>query len=157
MGRTTGAETLYNEFVHLYPGDDKAEYASYKAILCSVWATLDHFRDQSKTKETIEAAQKFLERKEVFTTYATQVQEILTSCHEKLFESEVSVFQFYLKRGDYLAAKTRLENIEKEFVPLLPAKESLALYLTTQLFLGHVWLVIAVFRDDACRHELPRL
>ncbi len=123
LGYLARAELLYTEFVHLYPGDQKAEYASYKAVLCSYWKTLDYFRDQSKTKETVDLAKKFLNRKDVFTTYTKEVEDILIACNEKLFESEVNIFNFYVKRGDYLAAQTRLTNIEKEFLPLLPGKE----------------------------------
>lgn len=127
------AEHLYSEFANLYPGHEKAEYASYKGIICCYWKTLDHRRDQSKTKEAIERAHSFLKRRSVFTTYADQVDEILHACHEKLLESEMNIFHFYLKRGDYLAAQTRLENMEKEFLSLLPNKEALLISLACEL------------------------
>ncbi|MCK5632361.1 outer membrane protein assembly factor BamD [bacterium] len=127
------AERLYTEFVHLYPGHKQAEYASYKSILCSYWKTLDHFRDQSKTHETLALVDTFLQRKEIFTTYQKEVIEIQTSCQEKLLDSEVSIFNFYLQRGDLLAAKTRLENIEKEFLTLLPDKEPILISLACDL------------------------
>jgi len=133
IGQLNRAENLYTEFVRQYPGHTSTEYASYKSILCSFWATLDSDRDQSTTKETIERATTFLERKKVFRTYTNQVTKILTSCREKLLESEINIFNFYTKRGDYRAAKTRLENIEKEFLPLLPEKELLLLTLACDL------------------------
>lgn len=133
LGSLIKAERLYGEFVHLYPGDKKAEYASYKEILCSYWKTLEYFRDQSKTKETVDLAKKFLERKDVFVTYKKQVQEIMSSCYEKLLDSEINIFNFYLKQENYTAARTRLANIEKEFLPLLPEKEPILITLACNL------------------------
>lgn len=133
IGQLDGAEILYSRFATLHPGHTRTEYASYKSILCSFWSTLDSERDQSKTKETIEHAHAFLERRKVFTTYANQVDTILASCQEKLLESEINIFNFYSKQGDYKAAKLRLTSMEKEFLPLLPNKEPLLLTLACDL------------------------
>lgn len=127
------AERLYLEFLNLYPGDEKAEYASYRAIECAFKQTGDFFRDQSKTKEAITLAQEFLSRKQVFTTYTQQVIDILQQCQEKLFKSEMNVYDFYLKRGNMLAAETRLKNIEKEYIAILPEQEPLILMAGCQL------------------------
>lgn len=132
-GNLAKAERLYSEFSSMYPGHKKAEYASYKAIICSYWATLDHQRDQSKTKETIERAEAFLKHSSSFVTYGDQVDEILYACREKLLESEMAIFHYYLEREDYLAAQTRLENIEKEILPTLPAKEPVIISLACEL------------------------
>jgi len=127
------AERLYKEFFELYPGDKKAEYAIYRAIVCSYTKTREYYRDQSKTQDTVELAKKFLDRKNVFTTYTKEVENILLSCYEKLLESEINIFNFYLTYENYIAAETRLKNIEKEFVPLLPSKEPLLLSLGCDL------------------------
>lgn len=132
-GDLAKAERLYAEFASMYPGHKKAEYASYKAIICSYWATLDHQRDQSKTKETIERAEAFLKNKAVFATYANQVDEILYACREKLLESEMAIFHYYMQREDYVAAQTRLDNMEKELLPTLPAKEPVLISLACEL------------------------
>ena len=133
IGNLDGAESLYLKFATLHPGHTNAEYAHYKSILCSFWSTLDSDRDQSKTKETVERSHAFLERKKVFITYSDQVVDILASCQERLLESEINIFNFYSKQGDYTAAKTRLASIEKEFLPLLPNKEPLLLTLACDL------------------------
>jgi len=117
------AEQLYTQFTQLYPGDKNIEYASYKAILCSFWKTLDAQRDQTKTRHTIELAEKFLERSTIFTKHSPEVSKILVNCKNKLFESEVNIFRFYLDRGDFTSAKNRLENIEKEFQGALTEAE----------------------------------
>jgi len=133
LGRLEKAERLFAEFIHMYPGHEKVEYSSYKAILCSFWKTLDITRDQTKTKDTIEKAESFLQRKELFTTHANEVANILTSCRERLLDSEISIFNFYLKKNNFLAAQTRLSNIEKEFLDLLPEKEPVILSLACDL------------------------
>ncbi len=132
-GNLEKAERLYSEFASMYPGHKKAEYASYKAIICSYWETLDHQRDQSKTKATIERAEAFIKQKATFVTYGDQVDEILYACREKLLESEMSIFHYYLQREDYVAAQTRLNNIEKEILPNLPAKEPVIISLACEL------------------------
>jgi outer membrane assembly lipoprotein YfiO len=132
-GNLAKAEHLYSEFASMYPGHKKAEYASYKAIICSYWETLDQQRDQSKTKETIEKAESFIKNKTIFTTYTKQVDEILYACRERLLESEISIFHYYLQRDDYIAAQTRLENIEKELLPALPTQEPTILSLACEL------------------------
>lgn len=132
-GNLEKAERLYAEFASMYPGHKKAEYASYKAIICSYWGTLDHQRDQSKTKETIERAESFLKQKATFTTYTSQVDEILYACRERLLESEMAIFHYYMQRQDYVAAQSRLDNIEKEMIPVLPAKEPVIITLACEL------------------------
>jgi len=121
------AERLYLEFLNLFPGDKRAEHANYHAIVCCFNQTKDYFRDQSKTQEVVELAKEFLSRKEVFTTYTDKVVSILKQCHEKLLESEMNIFNFYLKQGKILAAETRLKNIEREYTALLPDQEPLIL------------------------------
>ncbi len=109
------------------------EYASYKALLCCFWQTLDSERDQSKTKQTIDLAQKFLERSAVFTKYTDEVTKILADGQHKLFDSEVNIFRFYLNKNDFLSAKSRLKNIEKDFLPILADKEPQLIMLTCEL------------------------
>lgn len=118
------AGKMYQEFVKLYPGSDRNEYASYRAIECNFKQIRDIDRDQSKTIETIELAQQFLERSSVFVTYADQVQEIFIKCQEHLLASDIHVFHFYVHRGQLASAKKRLELIRTTFVPILPKREA---------------------------------
>jgi len=117
------AESLYSSFGELYPGDRNIEYATYKSILCCYWLTLDTERDQSKTRDAIERSKNFLTRSDIFHKYNDKVSEILVDCQSKLLESEVKVFKFYINRGDLLSAKTRLANMEKEFLKDMPSAE----------------------------------
>ena len=125
-GKLVQAEKFYSQFYTLYPGNDNIEKAHYKAILCSFYLTLDNDRDQSKTQETLTLANSFLDRKEIFTKYAQDVSSIQLQCNEKLCQSDLSVTEFYLKRGkekDLVAAQQRLENIRKEYSDKVPSLE----------------------------------
>jgi outer membrane assembly lipoprotein YfiO len=127
------AGKLYTDFTHLYSGNSSVEYASYKSVLCSFYNTLASDRDQTRTKETIERGEKFLKRSRVFTTYAPEVEKIVTTCRNKLFDHEVGIFTFYLNRGRYTSAETRLKNIREFFVPALPETEPHILALEADL------------------------
>lgn len=125
-GKLAKAEELYTKFYTLYPGNDHVEKAHYKAILCSYYLTLDSDRDQSKTNETLALATKFLERKDIFKTYAQDVSTIQQQCYEKLCQSELNVTEFYIKRGktkDLVAAQQRLDDLRKEYLEKIPSVE----------------------------------
>ncbi len=117
------AGKIYNEFINLYPGSPKTEYAYYKAITCSFKQIYDAERDQSKTKETIELAEAFLKRP-LFTAYQEQVRMIYTQCQEQLLASELNVFNFYVGRGRMVSAQKRLELIRATYIPVLPSAEA---------------------------------
>lgn len=131
----TKAEKTYNEFALLYPGNLKLEYVKYRAIFCASELTLDAEHDQTKTQETVRLANEFLKKRD-FSTYKSEVEKILTSCQEKLLESEANIFSFYLKRESYTSAHTRLENIMKEYTPHLPTHEPRMLEMQYQLALA---------------------
>lgn len=132
-GKLESSFKMYREFVRYYPGNEKVEYAQYKAILCKFYLMNDAERDQSNTRDTIEFANKFLEREDIFTTYSKEVRTIRSHCHQRLFESEVNVFEFYCNRGRYKSAQTRLANIRKDFMAITPAVEPYILTLEMNL------------------------
>jgi outer membrane assembly lipoprotein YfiO len=132
-GKLESSGKMYREFVKYYPGNEKVEYALYKAVLCKYYTTLDPERDQSNTQETIELATKFLEREEIFTTHSQEVKNMRTQCYQRLLESEVKIFDFYFNRGRYKSARTRLTNIRKDFLPIIPSCDPYLITLEIQL------------------------
>ena len=105
---------MFTEFALLYPGSDEVEMAMYQAIISNSNLMLDAERDQSKTIETLELAQKFLERPS-FNQYKKEVEVIERQCEERLLESNINIFNFYLSRGNFVAANARLDCIKNEF------------------------------------------
>ncbi len=122
------AAKKYKEFMHLYPGNDLIEHASYKAILCTSQQLLSYDRDQSKTEETLELTKQFLERSDLFTLYKDKVIKIQNECYALLAQHEMYIGEFYLKQGDYNAAQGRLKAIRSDWLPKVP---EIALQLTS--------------------------
>jgi outer membrane assembly lipoprotein YfiO len=119
-GKLEAAGKMYREFVKYYPGNEKVEYALYKAVVCKFYVILDAERDQTSTQDAIDLASKFLEREEIFITYSKEVRTMRAQCYQRLFDSEVSIFNFYCNRGRYKSAQTRLANIRKDFIEIIP-------------------------------------
>ncbi|PKN03805.1 hypothetical protein CVU75_00355 [Candidatus Dependentiae bacterium HGW-Dependentiae-1] len=135
-GKLIQAEKMYTEFAKLYPGSDKIETVLYKAILCAYYSILDAQHDQTKTHDALELANQFLEREELFPTYAGQVKKIKQQCHAKLFESEENIVNFYFKRNtkkDLIAAENRIKDMHKDYITILPEAESRVLALECSL------------------------
>lgn len=127
------AETYYREFCTLYPGDQQIEYALYKAILCSFNMILIPDRDQSKTHQTIELVESFLNRKEIFTSHIEKVLEIKRACYARLIESELSITRIYAKRGKHVAAQGRIDHIGSNLLEVVPVFEELVLQVQNEL------------------------
>lgn len=114
------AAKWYQEFAFLYPGNEHIEYASYKAIVCSSKKILSIDRDQAPTEKTLELANDFLKRSDVFTKYRTEVLAIQKVCQETLAQSDCSVAQFYITYGNYKAAEHRLKNVRSQWAQKVP-------------------------------------
>lgn len=118
-GYLSEAEQYYSEFSSIFQGNEKAEYASYKSIQCSFKRTHSFDRDQTKTEETIEMVNKFLERPS-FKTYIKEVEDIRTQCYRKIAEREIYVCDFYIKKGSLKACERRLDTIKSDWLPRVP-------------------------------------
>src|SRR5205085_11210694 len=113
------AAQKYAEYVALYPGGEKVEYALFKAIENSFACTLSNDRDQTKTEETLALAEAFL-KQDHLNTYSSQVVEIRDKCYQKLAESELNICAFYVQRGRLKPAEKRLTTIRDTWLSKLP-------------------------------------
>jgi len=148
------AGKLYIEFGNLYPGDSKAEYVDYKAILSNFYLTLDTDRDQSFTQKTLTLAEKFLDR-ELYAEFASDVTGIRNKCCEKLVEYEIHVFNHYLTRGSFKSAQNRINYIKKEFLEKLPGIEPRLLTLECKLATRENNLVLAKQKREDLGKRFP--
>jgi outer membrane assembly lipoprotein YfiO len=128
----TKAERAYNEFILLYPGAAKCDYAHYKAVECGFNLTSQSDRDQTKTQEVLALAEQF------FTDHAqseffSAVTKLATDCREKLLASDTNIFNFYVKNNNFKAAQKRLDLISKEHGPKMPNAQPKVLEMTIQL------------------------
>ena len=126
------AEKAYNEFVLLYPGSTRCDYAHYKAVECGIKLTLTIDRDQTKTQETLELAQQFINTY-TQSEYLEAVTKLKVECNQKLFESDINIFNFYVNNKNFKAAQIRLDTLCKEHVPQLPTVEPQVLELSIKL------------------------
>ncbi len=79
------AETLFRDFVKLYPGHEYAGAAYAKAIECSWQQTSIPERDQTKTEDTLQLIKDFNTRKDSYDAlYCQQVMHIEHLCLDKL-------------------------------------------------------------------------
>lgn len=121
------AAKWYNEFTQLYPGNKQVEYASYRAIVCYSKKILGPDRDQTPTEKTLELAETFLKRADIFVGYKQEVLQIQKECQQRIAESECRVVAFFIKVKEYDQAQKRIENIRADWGEKLPeAKLELA-------------------------------
>ncbi len=126
------AARLYTEFATLYPGNDKMEYALYRAICSSYALILSSDRDQTKTEETVGLTEIFLIQ-DHFITYKDEVKQIQHQCYQQLATSECNICSFYLTRDRFTAVEKRLKKIRETWIPKLPELETEIIALETQL------------------------
>jgi outer membrane protein assembly factor BamD (BamD/ComL family) len=117
------AAVLYSDFVNSYPGSNNTEYALYQAIVCTSHLIFDAERDQTNTHKTIELANTFLEKADLFAQYKDKVAEIRTNCYKLLARSEYTIYHFYEYAGDYIQAQRRLEGLRVDWIEKLPELE----------------------------------
>lgn len=126
MGNLKKAAEYYEEYISLYPGDkEKVAYASYKGLLSHFYSMLPADRDQTSTLKTINLAHSFLSNKSslFFKTYLKDVENIKTVCFSRLWEHDVVVFEFHMKRGTVKAANVCLADAREKLLPQLPGLE----------------------------------
>lgn len=155
LDRHIKAGERYDEFVKLYPGHERAQECSLKAIQCSFAQSLDHERDQTMTHKTIELAQDYLKR-DTFTAHRDEVKKILAECQQKLLDAEIGVFRFYVKQGRFLSATKRLQGIRKDFKEIIATLEPQALMLETELALAQNNLEYAQAKQQELATKFPK-
>lgn len=132
IGRFPSAYELYSHYNQFYPSDKNAENAKYRAIKSMFYQTLRTDCDQTTTAETTKLCEEYLNNT-TYMKYKKDVEDILYTCQQKLINKEIYVFNFYIKRGKYQAARTRLTQLEKEYSSKDKTLDARLLYLKCQL------------------------
>ncbi len=110
----------YTEFTTLYPGNKHVEYASYRAIVCYSKKILGSDRDQTPTEKTLELADAFLKRDDLFTEHKKEVLKIQRESYQRLAASDCRVVEFFINSKEFSQAQKRLANIRSEWIDKLP-------------------------------------
>lgn len=109
------AQRLYKDFKDLYPGSDHIGLVMRREIECSFAQLLSYDRDQTLTQDVLKLCSEFMERKQVFAEHVPAIVDIEKQCRQRLFEHEIGVAEFYLFRGNFIAAQKRIDIITKQF------------------------------------------
>lgn len=117
------AGEAYQEYLELYPGAENAEYAHYKQVLCLFYQTLKTDQDQTPTRDTLALTERYLEKGLAYRKYRNEVNEIRKQCHIMLYQNEVNVFNFYMKKKSFGAASGRLAHLKQQYLQQLPGVE----------------------------------
>ena len=103
--------TAYKNFMEHYAGHQKFEYALFRSIQCSSRLVLHFDRDQTKTEETIELAEKYLAQEDC-VSHRQEVERIKNDCLTHLFASELYTIEFYARIGKMSVAQKRFAEIK---------------------------------------------
>ncbi|MGZ6251056.1 MAG: outer membrane protein assembly factor BamD [Candidatus Chromulinivorax sp.] len=125
------AAACYEDFAVLYPGSQEHEYVLYKAVACMFELSLEPDRDQTNTKKTITLIKEFLQHAKQ-QNLIDEANIMLQTCHNRLYEHEVYVFNFYLKKKNFTAAQMRLDYISKNFMTTIDQLTEKVAALTEQ-------------------------
>ena len=125
---------LYRNFGTMYPGDKKAEYAMYKAILSKFYQTLkvNGMCDQSDAEVTLELCKQYLNN-QLFAEHQEDVRDISYTCERRLIDKEVYVFNSYLRKKKFQSAENRVKYLRTTFLKNHKSLEPQILFLECKL------------------------
>jgi outer membrane protein assembly factor BamD len=108
------AQYKYRDFLNRYPGSEFADYAMLQIANVSHKQMERPDRDQVKTREAID------KYKEMLTAYPNsslrpEAEEKMQGALDRLAKHEHIVARFYMKRHNYIAAVTRLNQIVDQY------------------------------------------
>lgn len=133
QGLLKKAGDAFGEYLELYPGAQESEYAHYKNVLCLFYQTLKTDQDQGPTRDAIKLTEAYLEKGIAYQKYRNEVRQIRQHCQVMLYENEVNVFNFYMKKKSYGAASGRLAYVKKQYQSKLPQLEPNIIQLECRL------------------------
>lgn len=108
------AASEYREFISLFPLSPSASYSQFQIGMTYYKKVLKPGRDQTKTEQAL------IEFKKVITNYplsdeASQSEDRIKDCEERLAEHVLSIGELYYKRSAFKASTARLLEILTEY------------------------------------------
>ncbi|MBN2396788.1 MAG: outer membrane protein assembly factor BamD [Deltaproteobacteria bacterium] len=111
------AEANYSDFVEFHPTNENLPYVMHQIGLCHYKQIQGVDRDQTETRLAEQAFQKLIARFPS-SKFSFLAEKELAECRKRLGEHEFYVGRFYFTRGEYRAALTRFQVIEKKYAGL---------------------------------------
>ncbi|MBP1625802.1 MAG: bamD [Holophagaceae bacterium] len=100
----------YQSFLSYFPRHERRDYAQYRIALCHYASIENAERDQSTTRQALEAFKRLL-AENPGSPYAPEAKAKITQCWRRLAESELMVGIFYAKSNHFNGAETRLKQL----------------------------------------------
>lgn len=148
------AQEVYEHFNQFYPSDKRAEYSKYKSLLSMFHQTLPVDCDQTKTEETIQLCREYLQNPN-FNRYRNDVIAKQAACENKLIDKELYVFNFYVKHGNYDAARNRLKHIKSKYLAANTDLEARVIYHECKLAQREKNITLVKQHADKLRETYP--
>ncbi len=127
LDRHTNAIQHANDYLTYYPGAHESKDASYIATKSLFLSQCHSYRDQRKTKETIEHAEKYLEKYPHDVLHKEEIQQMLEQSYLKLIRSEMNIVEhlinMYLyanRKGALTSAHKRVAYIKEQYIKHAP-------------------------------------
>ncbi len=122
-------------FLSIHPGNRDAPYAYYLISLSYYEQITDVTRDQSTTKQALDALGELV-RRYPDTRYAADARLKIDLVRDHLAGKEMEIGRFYQNRGQMLAAATRFRTVVDEYQTTSHTPEALLRLTETYLALG---------------------
>jgi outer membrane protein assembly factor BamD len=154
LGESAQALSAIERFVKLHPNHPNLDYALYLKGLVNFKEDLGPLarivsqdladRDPKAARESFETFKELVNRFPQ-SRYAQDSRERMTYLVEALARHEVHVAQYYLKRGAYLAAVNRAQDVITRFPQASPDDRRISLQIMVE---GYDKMGMADLRDD---------
>jgi outer membrane protein assembly factor BamD len=127
------AAAEYREFIGLFPYSPSASFAQYRIAMSFFKKILTPGRDQNKTVQALNEFKKVVSQYPL-SEEATQAQQRIKECEQKLAEHTFIIAKFYYRRLAYKASSTRLVEILTKY-PNYSKLDQVYYYLADSYFL----------------------
>ncbi len=114
QGKWDDTVVAANRFVTLHPGHKDAGYAYYLIAVSNYNKINDTKRDQTATKQALEALEE-VARRYPGTAYANDAEQKVLVARDHLAGKEMEVGRYYYKQGSYLAGINRFKRVVTEY------------------------------------------
>ena len=122
-------------FIALHPGNSSAPYAYYLIALSHFERIYDVGRDQSTTRNALEALNQVV-RRFPDTAYAKDARVKIDMTNDHLAGKEMTVGRWYMRNGYYLAAINRYKNVLRDYSTTNHVPEALHRLVESYVALG---------------------
>ncbi len=129
------AISALERFISLHPSHDDVPYAYYLRALCHYDRIVDVERDQSHTREAMDALQEVAARFPG-SDYARDAKLKYELTRDHLAGKEMEIGRFYHRRGHLLAALNRFKRVVEDYETTTHAAEALHRMVEIYVALG---------------------